>query len=106
MRLKTGDNVKVTTGKNRGKTGKITQIFREAGRVVVDGVNVAKRHLRPQKRGEKGQLVEFFAPISVANVMLVCPKCGKPTRANLKTVVEPTGKEKKLRVCKKCHETI
>lgn len=93
-------------GKDRGKTGKILQVFSSLEKVVVEGVNVTKRHLRPTKSGEKGQVVEYSAPISAANVALLCPKCGKPTRVGSKTVTEPTGKVKKLRVCKKCHETI
>lgn len=106
MKLKVGDNIKVMSGKDRGKTGKIIQVFPDMNRVVVEGVQARKRHLRPQKAGEKGQIVEFFAPIAAANVSLLCVKCGKPTRIGVKTVTEPTGAVKKLRVCKKCQETI
>lgn len=106
MKLKTGDNVKVTTGKDRGKTGKITQVFPALRRVVVEGLNLRKRHLRPTRRGERGQLIEFAAPLAVANVMPLCPKCGAPTRLGVKRVEEPTGRAKKLRVCKKCKQTI
>ncbi len=106
MKLKTGDNVRIMTGKDRGKAGKVVQVFPRLSRVVVEGLNLRKRHLRGTRRGEKGQLIEFAAPLASSNVMLVCPKCGKPTRVGAKFVHEPTGKDKKLRVCKKCRETI
>ena len=106
MKLRTGDNVIVTAGRDRGKTGKIIQVFPDALRVVVEGVNTRKRHLRPQRSGEQGQVVEFSAPLALANVAYLCPKCGKATRVGVQLVTEPTGKVKKLRVCKKCKETI
>ncbi len=106
MKLKTGDNVKIASGAERGKTGKIIQVFRQLDRVVVDGINRRVRHLRPRRRGEKGEKIEFFAPLAAAKVRLICPSCGKPTRINQKIVVEPTGQEKKIRICKKCRETI
>lgn len=101
MNIRTGDNVKVMTGKDRGKTGKIIQVFPALARVVAQGVNERTKHIRTRKGGEKGQKVQFFSPIAVANVMLVCPKCGKPTRVGMKVV-----EDKRLRVCKKCKETI
>lgn len=106
MRLKTGDMVKILAGGDRGKTGKIIQVFAKAGRVVVEGINKRTRHLRPQKKGERGEKIEFSAPLDSSNVMLICGKCGKMTRMHFKTVTEPTGKGKKLRVCKKCGETL
>ncbi|MBI4133306.1 50S ribosomal protein L24 [Candidatus Uhrbacteria bacterium] len=106
MKIKTGDTVKITHGKDRGKTGKITQVFPQALRVVVEGLNLRKRHLRPTRRGERGQLVEFAAPLVASNVRVICSKCGAPTRLGTKIVEEPTGRTKKLRVCKKCKQTI
>ncbi len=70
LRIKKGDTVVVIAGKDKGKTGKVMQAFPAMNRVVVEGVNQCKRHLRPQKRGEKGQVVEFFMPINASNVML------------------------------------
>lgn len=70
LRIKKGDNVVVIAGKDKGKTGKVMQAFPAMNRVVVDGVNKCKRHLRPQRSGEKGQVVEFFMPINASNVML------------------------------------
>lgn len=106
MKLKTGDTVKVIAGRDKGKTGKIIQLFPELGRIVIDGVNRRFRHIRPQKRGEKGEKIEFFAPIAAASAMLVCGKCGKQTRAGFKFIESPTGGSKKMRVCKKCGEII
>jgi large subunit ribosomal protein L24 len=68
LRIKTGDTVKVITGKDKGKTGKVIQTFPALNRVVVEGVNVSKRHLRPRRSGEKGQVVEFSMPIHASNV--------------------------------------
>lgn len=70
LSIKKGDTVVVIAGKDKGKTGKVMQAFPAMNRVVVDGVNKCKRHLRPQRRGEKGQVVEFFMPINASNVML------------------------------------
>lgn len=69
--LKTGDIVKVTTGKSKGKSGKILQVFPRLERAVVEGVNPAKRHLRSRQSGQKGQVVEFFMPLHVSNLQLV-----------------------------------
>lgn len=99
MNIKKGDNVKIISGKDKGKKGKIVQIFPTEKRVVVEGVNKLYRHTRPKRQGEKGQKIEFFAPLSVANVMIICPKCGKQSRVGSKSL---NGKKK--RVCKKCQE--
>lgn len=102
MKLKTGDQILVIRGKDRGKKGKILQAFPLWGRVSVEGVNVLSKHIRPQKRGQKGQKVSFPAPISAANVQLVCPKCQKTTRIQAKMV---EGK-KTGRMCKLCQEIV
>ena len=101
MKIKTNDNVKVISGKSRNKTGKIIQVFPAESRVVVEGLNIIKKHLRPQKRGEKGQIIELSAPMSSSNVMLVCPKCSKPTR--VKYIFD---KDIKRRACAKCGQPI
>lgn len=104
MKIKTGDNVMIRAGRDRGKTGKVVQVFPSQKRVVVEGINMRKRHLRPSKQGEGGQVVEFSAPIQAANLALICAKCGKPARFGVQIVKEPSGATKKLRVCKKCKE--
>lgn len=101
MKIKTNDNVKIIAGKNRGKEGKVVQVFPKEGKIVVEGVNIMKKHLRPRQRGEKGQVVELAAPFSSSNAMLLCAKCGKPTRVGYKL-----EGGKKIRVCKKCKEAI
>lgn len=102
LKIKTGDRVRVIAGKEKNKEGKVIQVFPSVGRVVVEGMQVMKRHLRPSRRGEKGQVVSFSAPLSASNVMVVCSKCGKPTRVSMKTLDD--GKH--LRICKKCHEAV
>lgn len=105
MRIRKGDNVKIIAGKDRGKTGKVMQAFPGLNKIVVEGANQATKHLRPQKRGEKGQKIEYSAPLSAANVKFICPKCNEPTRLGIKVLAED-GKDKKVRVCKKCKEAI
>ncbi len=106
MKIKKNDKVKILTGKDSGKTGKVLQIFPKDGRLSVEGLNILIKHLRPQKRGEKGQRIEFPGLINISNVILVCPKCGKDTRVSYKAVKLEDGKTKKFRVCKKCQETL
>lgn len=102
MKLKKGDNVKVLRGKERGKTGKIVQIFPKEGAVVVEGLNKMAKHAKSRKQGEKGQKIEFFAPISAANLALVCPKCSKSARVGWQVMEDG----KKVRMCKKCKASI
>ncbi|MEI7452006.1 MAG: 50S ribosomal protein L24 [Candidatus Falkowbacteria bacterium] len=106
MNIKKNDNVKVLTGKDRGKSGKILQVMPEAGKVSVEGLNLLIKHLRPSKRGEKGQRIEFPSFVNASNVAVVCPKCGKTTRIAYKIVKSEDGKSKKYRVCKKCEQSI
>ena len=80
------------------------QVFPARNRASVEGVNLLIKHLRPSRQGEKGQRVEFPAPMDMSNLILVCPKCGKPTR--LEFEIAGTGKKKKFRKCKKCKQGI
>lgn len=102
MKIKTGDNVQIITGKDKGKTGKVLQVFPARERVVVEGMNLAVKHLRPRREGDKGQRVEFPAPLHVSNVMLLCPKSGKPTRVGY----QANDKGKKTRYSKKAKAAI
>lgn len=106
MKIKKNDKVKILAGKDRGKTGKVLQVFPAEKRVSVEGLNILIKHLRPQRRGEKGQRIEFPGLMNISNVALVCPKCGKNTRVAYKTIKNEDGKTKKFRVCKKCQETL
>ena len=99
MKIKTGDNVLVIAGKDRGKKGKVVRTLPREARIVVEGVNIRKKHVRAKKAGQKGQVVEMPSAFSVSNVKLLCVKCQKPTRLGYK--IEGKGK---TRVCKKCGE--
>jgi len=85
------------SGKDRGKTGKVSLVLPEDGKVVVEGLNMIKRHVRARKQGQKGQIVSKERAVSASSVALVCKSCGKPTRVGYKM----TG-ESKARICKKC----
>lgn len=101
MNIKKGDKIKVMRGKDRGKEAKVVQVSPAKGKIVVEGVNLRYRHLKPRQANEKGQRVEFPAPMNISNVMLLCPKCNKPIRVSHNN---ETGK-KKMRLCNKCNET-
>jgi large subunit ribosomal protein L24 len=102
MKIKKGDNVMVMAGKDRGKTGKVIQVFPMEGKVVVEGVNATVKHAKTRKQGEKGQKIEYNGPINASNVMLVDTKSGKPTRVGYKVMEDG----RKVRVMKKSGETI
>ena len=101
MKIKKGDNVIVLKGKDRGKKGKVQKVFPKEGKLVVEGVNMRKKHLKPKRAGEKGQIVQLAGTIFVSNVGLVCPKCQKPARLGFKM-----QGLKKYRFCKRCKAEI
>jgi len=96
MKIKQGDNVVIISGKDKGKHGKVTRALPALGKIVVEGVNVKKKHQKPRRANQKGQIFEFAAPIDASNAMLVDPKTGKPTRVGYRV-----EKEKKIRYAKK-----
>lgn len=98
MKIKKGDTVKIIFGNDKGKQGKVLAVFPEEGKIVVEGVNIKKKHVRPKQQGKKGELVRIPAPFQVSRVMIVCSQCGKPTRVGYK-INDPS---QKARVCKKC----
>jgi large subunit ribosomal protein L24 len=102
MKIKKNDKVKIIAGKDRGKEGKVLQASEAESKVVVEGVNKIKKHVKPRKSGQKGQVVEMEFPINASNVMLVCPKCGKVSKIGYKS----TSDKNKFRVCKKCKSEI
>jgi large subunit ribosomal protein L24 len=110
MKIKKGDNVKIMAGKDKGKEGKVLQIFAEKNKASVEGLNLLIKHLRPRKQGEKGQRIEFPAPLSVANLAFICPICGKAARVGYKITEEAAGEgkktKKKNRICKQCGKVI
>ncbi|MBD3359711.1 MAG: 50S ribosomal protein L24 [Candidatus Buchananbacteria bacterium] len=107
MKIKSGDKVKVIAGKDKGKKGKVLQVFPEKKKVSVEGINLAIKHMRPRRQNEQGQKIEFPAPLNVSNLMLICPKCNKTTRVKYKVLDKVDKKsEKKKRMCNKCNELI
>lgn len=96
MKIKQGDNVKVITGKDRGKVGKVKLVLKKVNRVVVEKVNIVKKHQKPTTDGDKRGIIEFEAPIHISNVMLIDPKDDKPTRVGYQI-----KEGKKVRVAKK-----
>ena len=102
MNIKTNDTVIVLSGKDKGKQGKIISADPKAGKVIVEGVNVAKRHQRARRQNEESGIIKKETPIYACKVMLVCPKCGKPTRVGHS--IDADGK--KTRACKKCGAAI
>ncbi len=99
-KLKKNDQVKVITGKNKGKGGRILKVDRDKGRVIVEGVNMVKKAMKKRKQNDRGGIIEVEASLHISNVMIVCKKCG-PTRIGIKF-----EGEKKVRICKKCGETL
>lgn len=102
FKIKRGDTVLVQVGKDRGKTGKVLAMLPKEGRLIVEGRNLVKKHVRPRRAGEKGQRIEAPAPMPVARVMLVCPSCQKATRVAVRRL-EQGGRQ---RVCKRCTAVI
>ncbi|MBA3281069.1 MAG: 50S ribosomal protein L24 [Acidimicrobiia bacterium] len=98
LKIKKGDRVRVLTGKDRGATGEVTRVLPAAGKVIVDGVNVAKKHQKATKATMQGGIIDRDMPIPVANVALLCPSCGHTTRVGFKI----DGAGTKVRACKKC----
>ncbi len=89
------------SGKNRGQTGKVLFVFPSENKVVVEGLNLIKKHLRAKREGQKGQIISKERAVNVSIVQLICPKCGKATRVGHKI-----ESEQKLRICKKCGSDI
>lgn len=107
MRVRKGDLVKVLTGEDRGKTGKVLKVFPEKGRVVVEGTTLIKRHSRPNPRNPKGGIVQRERSMHISNVRLVCPKCSQVTSVGVRVSESADiGKSDRVRVCKKCGEMI
>ena len=101
-RLKKDDKVKVITGKEKGKIGKVLRVLPEKERVIVENINFVKRHTRPGGNTPRGGIVEKEAPIHWSNVMLVCNKCIKPIRTKMQRLEDGRN----VRVCRKCGEII
>ena len=97
MKVKKGDLVKIISGKDRDKKGKILKAFPQTAKVLVEGLNMVKKHRKAVRRGEKGERISLPMPLDASNVQLICPKCSKATRLGSKVV-----EKNKFRICKKC----
>lgn len=100
MKIQKGDNVQIMLGKDNGKTGQVIKVFTKASKVLVEGVNTYKRHIKRMGQNEGG-IFEISKPVPASNVMLVCPNCKKPTRVGFSI-----EKDQKVRICKKCGKAI
>lgn len=98
MKIRVKDKVKVISGKSKGTTGAVLKMFNKSSRVLVEGVNIVKKHQKPTQ-GKEGGIIEVTKPISVSSVSIVCPKCGKPTRIGYRL-----NGAKKTRVCRRCNQ--
>lgn len=97
VHVKTGDKVVVINGKDRGKQGKVLEVSPSEGKIIVEGVNIVSKHVKPRKMGEAGGIIKAESALYADKVQLICPKCGRPTRVG--HMVDEKGK--KVRVCKK-----
>ena len=97
MRVRKGDNVQILSGNDKGKTGEVLEVMPKTGKIIVKGVNIRKKHVKPRKQGDEGGIIPVECSIFSAKVNVVCPKCNKPTKIGYEM-----DKDKKVRVCKKC----
>ena len=107
LHVKKGDTVQVISGRSKGGKGKIIATSPKEGKVIIEGVNMVSKHVKPKRQGETGGIIKTEGPVLACKVMLVCPKCGKPSRTGVR--FEEDGKNKtlkKIRYCKKCNANI
>ncbi|MFQ5509689.1 MAG: 50S ribosomal protein L24 [Leptospirillia bacterium] len=102
IRVRKDDQVVVVAGRDAGKRGKVLSVDTDKGRVVVEKIRMIKRHTKPSQKNQQGGIMEFEAPITVSNVMVVCGGCGAPTRVGMR----PLADGSKIRVCKRCGESV
>ncbi len=101
MKIKKGDQIIVTTGKDKGKKGKVEKVFPKESKVLVPGVNIVKKHEKKRDEQHPGGIIEAAMPISLGKIAVICPKCGKQTRLGYRIV-----KNTKERICRKCDQVI
>jgi large subunit ribosomal protein L24 len=107
MNIKKGDTVLIIAGKDRGKQGIVSRALPQVNKVIVEGLNIAKKHIRPQGQTRQGGIIEKAMPLQVSNTMLICTECGKPTRvAHDRRPMGADQKMRSVRVCKKCQKVI
>lgn len=101
VHVKTGDTVVVLNGKDRGAKGKVLQVSPSEGKVIVEGINIVSKHVKPRQMGEPGGIIKAEAALYADKVQVVCPKCGRATRVG--HAAKEAGKKDKKRICKKCN---
>ena len=102
VHVRRGDTVGVIAGREKGKRGKVLRVLTDKGRVVVEHVNMVKKHQRPTQKLRQGGIIEREGPLALSNVLPICPRCDKPSRAGVKVL----GDGRKVRICKRCGEPI
>jgi len=98
MKIKKGDNIKILLGKDKGREGKVTKIYAKKNKILVEGLNIYKKHVKPKSEGQKGGIVEISRPILASKTALICPACSKPVRIGY----QQAKNSDKQRICKKC----
>ena len=109
MKVKKGDTVLIISGKDKGRKAQVLKSLVKEEKVLVEGINLKKKHIKPKKEGEKGQVISVATPLHISNVKFLCPKCGKAARLGYKITGDPSnpsGQVKKFRICKKCNSEI
>jgi large subunit ribosomal protein L24 len=107
MKIRKNDNVMVISGNDRGKTGKVLKVFPKNSRVIVEGINLRKRHTKPSQKNPQGGIIEKESPIHASNVMLLDPKTNEPTRLGSQIILdENTGKKKRARISRSTGEMV
>lgn len=102
MKIKKNDKVRIMAGKDKGREGVVEKVLPKKGKVIVVGVNISKKHARSRGNKGRGGIIDITVPLSMANVALLCPKCGRLTRVEY----QQDKNEEKVRICKKCREVI
>jgi len=100
MKIRKGDKIMVTSGKDKGRNGVVERVYSKQDKVLITGINQYKKHIKKSEKAPQGGVVEVPRPIDIAKIIIVCPKCGKPSRIGISV-----EKKKKVRVCKKCKST-
>ncbi len=104
MKIKKGDTILIISGKDKGRTGKVFRALPKEGGILIEGINLKKKHVRPKKEGQKGQIIDVPAVLDVSNVKIICPKCGKAARVGYKIDPSAGSGQGKKRICKKCKQ--
>lgn len=106
LHVKKGDTVLIISGDDRGQKGKVLEVSPKEGKVIVEGLNMVKKHVKPRKMGDPGGIIEAEGALYASKVQVICPSCKKATRVAYKKFADDNGKSRSVRVCVKCGETL